>query len=151
MSDWSWCPSPAKGLIVRLYKFGCAGQLLLNGVLCSPESWSKYISPAISIHQPASVKYKSSQFRSRSALGWPRTDQYSCYKPIEVFTLLYIRPVCLIPFGRHIRGNWVTIKYDLSSGNSPILPDLRIQPSTLTQNTSLVVVVFYWHHQIYLY
>ena len=60
-----------------------------------------------------------------------------------LFTLVYIlsgrhvfniRPVCLIPYGRLFRGNWVTMNYDFSPRNNPILPDLCIQPSTLTEN-----------------
>ena len=38
------------------------------------------------------------------------------------------------PFGLLIRGNRVTMNYDFSPRNSPILPDHRIQPTTLTQN-----------------
>ena len=54
-----------------------------------------------------------------------------------MFWLRSNRPVCLIPFGHLIHGSWVTTNHDSSPGKSPILPDLLIQPSTLTQNTQL--------------
>ena len=50
------------------------------------------------------------------------------------FTLVYvlsgslvplIRLACLIPFGRRICGNWVTIEYEFSPRNSPILPTVE--------------------------
>ena len=68
-------------------------------------------------------------------------------KPLYILSgrgVLYIRLVCLIPFGRHIHGKWVVMKYDLSPRNSPILLDLEIQPSTLTQNTLLTAIMGHW-------